>query len=222
MKKLIIVTVTLVMFAATVSAQETSFGIKGGLNLAKLSNTNMGSNVNNAPGVDAKTLPGFHVGAFLEHKFNDLLGISPEFVYSMQGERVKANYSGFGTESKVSLNYLNIPLLAKIYAVEGLSIDVGPQFGVLLSAKQKVKFSVPGEYRDLFGDGYDEEENIKDGTNTFDMGIGIGATWNIGKFLFQGRYNLGITDTVKYEGEKPSGYKALRNNVLQISAGFRF
>ena len=218
MKKLIIATVVLVMFAATVSAQETSFGVKGGLNLANI------SNMDNFLGYDGalkfKFMPAFYAGAFIEHKFSDLFAISPEFVYSMQGSKANRSEGGASLEVKVPVNYVNIPVLAKIYASEALSIDVGPQFGLLLSAKGKVKLTLPGEYSD---EGFDEEIDLKEECNTFDIGIGIGATYNIGKFLIQGRYNLGFTDIIKFEGDsKPSDWKALKNNVLQVGVGVRF
>jgi len=220
MKKLIIGIVLLVVFAATVSAQETSFGVKGGMNLAKISNVE-----EEGWSIDSKIRPMLYVGAFVEHKFNDRFGLSPEFVYSGQGvktEETEREYWGEGYtkyENKFILNYLNIPVLAKIYVVDSLSIDVGPQFGFLVTAKLKDKLT------DASSDGstiYEGEEDIKDDFNTFDMALGVGATYNIGKFMIQGRYNLGLTDIINYDGEKPSGYKASKNNVFQIGVGYRF
>ena len=218
MKKLMIVAAAmLVMFAATASAQELSGGVKGGMNLASISNMDQEFGRD----TDIKMLPGFYVGAFVEYKLNDRFGISPEFVYSMQG--VKAEASGrdewdgvdYKYEGKMSLNYLNIPVLAKIYVAESFSIDVGPQFGFLLSAKEKDKATYAGQT-------HEADEDIKKFCNTFDMALGIGATYNIGKFMIQGRYNIGITDVAKFEDEKPSSHKALRNNVFQFGVAYRF
>jgi len=223
MKKLIVVAAVLLMFTATVSAQDFSFGVKGGMNIAKTSNFDNTFNTTlhyaDFPYVtldSAKMMPGFYVGAFVEGKFNDFIGISPEFVYSMQGTKYEGSVSvgeiGERFDSKMTLNYLNIPIMAKFYVTKGLSIDVGPQIGILASAKFKV-------------DGGDDSSDMKEMMKTFDMALGFGATYNINKFFIQGRYNLGLTDIVDWgENGMPSGlgFKASKNNVLQVGVGVRF
>ena len=228
-----------------------SFGVKGGLNIANLSGgpegATVGDNVNTPDyhyseieSLNMVRVPAFNVGVFVEYRFNDVFGISPEIMYSRQGMKLEyiiseeESSSGYveklelKVESKGVLDYLNIPILAKIYATKALSIDVGPQFGFLLSAKGKRTMS--GRYSETFPDGESfsntvnikDEFDIKNVVNTFDLGLGIGATYNIGKFMIQGRYNLGITDTSKFEGEKPPDHKPQRNNVFQIGVGYRF
>lgn len=229
MKKLIVVAAVIVVFASTVSAQEKlSFGVKGGMNLAKISNMDVDFQSEDyyffgdaSTNFDTKIRPAFYAGAFIEYKFNDLLAISPEFVISSQGVKgdLKAKFDLWGESYDVkwkatqSLTYLNIPIMAKIYVAEAFSIDVGPQFGFLMSAKAKT------EDESGLGDIEMEEDNGKEDFNTFDMAIGIGATYNIGHFMIQGRYNLGLTDIVK---DKPSDWKAMKNNVFQIGVGYRF
>ncbi|RZJ55928.1 MAG: PorT family protein, partial [Flavobacterium sp.] len=36
------------------------------------------------------------------------------------------------------LSYLNVPIMAKYYVIEKLSLEAGPQIGFLLSAKNQV------------------------------------------------------------------------------------
>ena len=55
--------------------------------------------------------------------FNDYLAIQPELVYSRQGARDKVN----GDKLKLRANYLNIPVLAKLYVLDELSVDLGPE-----------------------------------------------------------------------------------------------
>ena len=219
MKKLILTAGVFVMLTTTVSAQNLpsplSLGVKGGLNIAGLSNMD---NVQDSENITKNILPAFYVGAFAEYKLNDYFGISPELIYSSQGMKAEGN-EWVDYEYKLPLHYFNIPVLAKVYVAEAFSIDLGPQFGVLLSAKDKEKTTwqdVIDEYETDFKD----EGLIK----TFDIGLGVGATYNIGKFMIQCRYNIGLIDVAKFEGEneKPSDHKAWRNNVFQLGVAFRF
>ena len=218
MKKLIIAAAALVTLTATVSAQDLpspfSFGVKGGLNIAGLSNLDNGQD---RESLNIKLRTAFYVGAFAEYKFNDSFGISPEFVYSSQGTKAEGNEWDY--EYKLPLHYFNIPVLAKVYVTEAFSIDFGPQFGLLLSAKDNEKTT--------WADGIEEYETDFKGEGlikTFDVGLGVGATYNIGKFMIQCRYNIGLVDVAKFEGEneKPSDHKAWRNNVFQLGVAFRF
>ena len=230
-----------------------SFGVKGGLNLANLSNLeNDFIDSSDIPvRSSVKMRPAFNAGAFVEYKFNEVFGISPEFIYSRQGATIELNvneehdldgytYKFAATyETKFEYDYFKVPVLAKVYVTEALSIDFGPQFGVLLSAKQKEAWSEhdyltapDGEILINESVSDQSETNLKrvridDGitksvVNTLDVGLSIGATYNIGNFIIQGRYTLGLTDINKFENPKPSDYKAVRNNVFQVGVGYRF
>ncbi len=190
MKKILMAAAVL---AVSVSAafSQVSFGVKGGLNLA---------NVSKSEG-DMKL--GLHAGAFGEYQLNDFFGVAAELLYSNQGMQSKEE----GVKVKMNMDYLNIPVLAKLYVAEGLSLDVGPQFGFLMSAKMK------GEE-----DGVSVSADIKDEFNSTDVSAALGLTYNIGQFMIQARYNLGLTDVVKNN----EGDDKLKNNVIQLGVGFRF
>ena len=177
--------------SASAAFSQVSFGVKGGLNLA---------NVSKSEG-DMKL--GLHAGAFGEYQLNDFFGVAGELLYSNQGTQDEEE----GVKVKMNMDYLNIPVLAKLYIAEGLSLDVGPQFGFLISAKGK------GDV-----DGVSASVDMKDEFNSTDVSAALGLTYNIGKFMIQGRYNLGLTDTQK-NNEGSDKYK---NNVIQFGVGYRF
>lgn len=97
MKKIILSAIAIMAFAFT-NAQETRFGVKGGLNLTTFAGGNYW---------DAKSLVGFHVGGFAEIKVIERLAIQPEVLFSTQG----AKLDDLDVNSK--LNYINVPVLAK-------------------------------------------------------------------------------------------------------------
>ena len=182
--------------SVSVAFSQASFGLKGGLNLATLTQ-NEG---------DAKMKPSIYVGGFMEYRFGTLMAISPELYYSRQGFHADEE----GVKMNFRTNYLNLPVLAKIYVADGLSIDLGPQVGFMLNSKlwaksggQTVTLDIPNEFVDVE-------------MNSVDVSFAMGLTYNIGNIFVQGRYNLGLTDVVK-DDSIPS-----KNSVLQLGMGVRF
>lgn len=148
MKK-IILTVAVVFAIGIVSAQETRFGVKGGLNIASITKSD-----------GASSLIGFHVGFFAELKVSEKFTLQPEVLYSIQG----AKDSGI----TLNLGYINLPIMAKYYVAKDFSLELGPQIGFLVAAKAKsggesasVKdFIKSTDFGLNIGAGYDVGENL--------------------------------------------------------------
>ncbi|GGB74524.1 hypothetical protein GCM10007424_13060 [Flavobacterium suaedae] len=183
MKKLLLSALFVTAFGVATQAQEIQFGVKAGVNIADL-------------GGDADTegsLTSFHVGGVAEFKLTETFSVQPELLYSMQGANVADGVD-------LELNYLNVPIMAKYYLMEGLSIEAGPQVGFLLSADQ-------------------EGEDAKDTVKSVDFALNGGVAYDlpIGVF-FQARYSAGLSDINDIEGvdEKAT------NNVISLSVGYKF
>lgn len=180
MKKTFLIAATLFAISFSAQAQLAKLGIKGGLNYANI----------NGPEIQTDAITSYHVGLVAELKLTDKFSVQPELLYSTQG----ATYKNVVTEFKNELGYLAVPVLAKIYLNNTISLEAGPQASFLLSERN--------------------DFNVKD-SNTFDFsvnaGLGVKLTEN---FFLQGRYNLGLTDVSKDAKS--------RNSVVQVSAGFFF
>ena len=191
MKKLFTLVVVVVLMVVGAKAQtEIVVGPKVGLNMTNISNS------------DKKNKLSFHVGGFAEFRFNDYFAIQPELVYSRQGARDKIN----GDKLKLRANYLNIPVLAKLYVLDELSVDLGPEFGFALNAKAKYK------------DGDTTVKHKMHDINTRAVNFAIGLSYNWDDFMFSARYNLGLSnafDKDNYDGNN-------KNRVFQLSVGYRF
>lgn len=111
--------------------------------------------------------------------------------------------------------------MAKYYVSDKFSLEAGPQIGFLLSAKVDFEYT----YRETF-EGVTEIESesgsvdIKDEVKSIDFGFGFGAAYNFTDKLSLGaRYTLGLTSIAKdFEGESAD----IKNNVLQVSLGYKF
>lgn len=186
MKKLIIAAILLTATMTNAQDKSMSFGVKGGLNLATTS----------ADG--AKSLIGFHVGGFAEFMITDKFAVQPELTFSAQGAKYK---NVLGNEFNYNLNYLNLPVMAKYFVTEDLSLEFGPQISFLMSAK---------------ADGTD----VKESYNSTDFGVNFGAGFNLNENMVLGlRYNLGLSDLEK---DLSPGEKGTKQSVLQFSFGYKF
>jgi len=193
MKKIILSAIAIMAFAFS-NAQETRFGIKGGLNISSI----VGGDVR-----DANSLVGFHIGGLAEIHVVEKFYIQPELLFSTQG----AKFDGpFGTNEDVKLNYLNVPVLAKYYIVDKkFSVEAGPQLGFLLSAKS---------------DSFD----IKDDTKSVDFGFNFGAGYNFTDNFSVGlRYTVGLSpiwdDNID---DSEDLYDSAKNGNFQISLAYKF
>lgn len=195
MKKLILLTAALLAFCAAKAQFDVNnftYGAKVGLNATNISNSDM------------KNKMSFHLGAFAEWKLSDFVGIQPELVYSRQGARNKYDENGSKVKVKTRVNYLNIPILAKLYVLEDLSVDLGPQFGFALNAKNKIK-----------GGGSTSTYKITN-NNTFDFSFAVGASYNFDDFIFSARYNIGLSNM----WDKDKVGENRKNHVFQLSVGY--
>lgn len=189
MKKITLSLLAIFAFSAAAVAQtpDIKLGAKAGLNISTLSNMD-----------DSKSKAGFHVGALAEIFINEKFSVQPEILYSSQG--VKGN-EGF----KFTLDYINVPIMAKYYVIDGLSIQAGPQIGFNVKADMDTKEM-----------GIKISKDVKDNVNTVDFGLNFGAGYELPMGLFADvRYNLGL-NKVNKEGESS------KNGVFQLSVGYKF
>lgn len=182
MKKVFLLLSFFVLITATKA--QVKFGIKSGMNI---------SNITGAEDKDDyRSKTGFHIGAFATVPITNELSVQPEVFYSMQGARWDDD------NEKTSLNYLQVPLLAKYTTVSGFFVVAGPQAGFLLKAED-------------YNEG--EKEDVKQYLKKTDISLAIGAGYN----FFRGaainvRYNAGLVKF--YENEK--------NSVIQIGMSYTF
>ena len=203
MKKIILTVAAVMALSTAAKAQDTNsgnvkLGIKAGLNVATVTG--------DVPD-DVESRAGFHAGIVAEFKVAPNFSIQPELLYSQQGFKYDLAEDGFIVATTLKLDYLNLPVLAKYYVIEGFSIEAGPQFGYRLSSKLKYEASGIGNYEADFEDETNEVDFSLVGGLAYDLPIGL---------FFQARYTAGLS---KINNDNDGSTK---NGVFQASVGYKF
>ena len=170
---------------------QSNFGIKGGYNLAAVSFDG-----------DSETgqRHGFHVGFYGESFLTESIALQVELMYSQQGYEIEDNGGTFTQK----LDYINMPLMFKMYPDDNFFLEVGPQIGLAVSHEEE----------------FDSNFNLFDTSqefdpNSFDWGVNFGGGFKTDSGVSLGvRYHLGLGDI--YDEGSP------KNRMWQFSIGFDF
>lgn len=197
MKKILVLICLLAVAGVAYEAQaqaQAAIGFKGGLNFANVEIENVST--------DSRT--GFHGGAFMLFKFSKI-GIQPELIFSKQGSSFRFN----SQDLESNYDYINIPIILKLYTVAGINIQVGPQFGFVAKAEQ----DVPDPFT-----GVVTRQDVKDQIKGSDISAAIGLGWDLPFGLtLDARYNLGLSKINDSSGSPES-----KNQVIQVAVGYKF
>lgn len=142
-----------------------------------------------------------HMGAVIEYPISSTFFIQGELLYSAQGYTIDVD----DMEQKISLNYLALPIIAKFYVTDQMSLESGPQMSALSTVRNE--------------DIEDNDDEFFNSFNSFDFSWGFGAGYKFDSGLFfQLRYNLGLsnindTDVIDVTN---------KNGIGQVSIGYLF
>jgi len=128
-KKMLLISLVILTLTITARSQEKiQLGIKGGANF-----TNMTSDIL----IEKEYKIGFHIGVLSEIPFGDKFSLQPEILYSTYGSKGKEiMLGGSPIKTEYKLDYIQIPILAKIYLYKGISLEIGPSFNFLVNDKK--------------------------------------------------------------------------------------
>lgn len=185
----------IVLFAVSTTATAqlgSSIGIKGGMNYSTITKGDF------EQGPDPRV--GYHFGLVGEIGLvPKILSLQPEALYSRQG----FEYDNLlGNRMQYKLDYINFPILAKLYLFKGLSLEAGPQFGLKISEKVDYK-------------GENNTPPQENNYNNFDTALAAGVSFNFpGGVFLTGRYTQSLNEVIKDSDAK--------NKVFQAGIGFKF
>lgn len=191
----------------------TRFGIKGGVNLDKMNADGYSSSSD----FSSKSKTAFNAGVFANIPISTNFRFQPEVVYSNQGGANSINTAtptgSVTTHYKSELNYINVPLMLQLQTTKGVYVEVGPQVGYLLNAKNK----------NTDAGSSNSEMDIKDQLKKWDVAAsgGIGYLSRIGLGI-NARYNYGLTNILDDKSSTYVSGEKLKNRVYQIGLFYQF
>lgn len=186
MKKIIFITSLFVASTFAAFSQDLEWGVKAGLNVSQV------RSISSEGPVDDRHA-GFYAGVLAEYRFSNPFSLQGELLYSKIRERTTA--VGGDNYYYSTWDYIVLPIMGKLYPFKNLSLELGPQFGYMLSDEIH-----------LYGD-------LK--RRKFDLSIGAGAAYKIaGRVEVSFRYNRGLIELAKGVDEY--------NTTFRLGVGYRF
>ena len=213
MKKQLFMFFAAALMTSGLVAQDLKFGALAGVNVNIIT-----ENVDPEPdGYESSTASGFgfHLGGFGEYAISESIGIRAELQIQQRGVTDEIEFVTIDenlelttamVDYKQSDLFVQIPILVAINAGESLSFHVGPTLGFLASANAEF-------------DG-EEVENADEGRNGFELGLALGAQYNLNENMGIGlRYTRGLTDLAE---DNEFGGTTFNTNYNVIQAYFSY
>ena len=222
----LLMTLSLSAMAATAQNEAGQFSLKPmvGINVAELRNVGY---------VQYGPKAGFTGGVESEYGITSKIGISLGAIYSLQGGKYHTDVENsittiIGTykiseeltRSKVTVDNINVPLLANFYVWRRLALKAGIQLGILVNDKMTYRYDLVPSYEmndPYYIPGQDRGTHIRSKLTGFgksiDFGIPIGLSYDFHNLTLDARYYFGLTKI-----DSPNFGK---NRCLYINLGYR-
>jgi len=223
MKKMytvLLVIATILVSINSIGLSQTKLGIRGGLNLANISE-DLGGTEN----IDFEGIPleitlsqssrtTFNVGGFVEYWFSPMFALQINLLYNQKGVGIDGDLDEtiiyqeipidvkVNAEETIKLSYLSFPILAKVAFGESNIkpyLVAGPEIGFLLSGKDNAKATSEAEAQGIKVGPYtvEQEEDIKEYLESFEVALdfGAGLSYSFGNMevFADFIYSLGMT-----------------------------
>ena len=192
MKTKLSVLLICVFFAQATMAQF-HLGIKGGANITKVQ----------GKAFRDEFKYGYHLGGFVEIGLGGKFSIQPEVLFNQFQTRVDSSFKNVYTDAvnfsnykDIKLNYLSIPIMLNYKLGSLLTLQAGPQFGVLMDQDKNLL------------------QNGKAAFKNGDFSLAGGAQFHINKLRLTGRYFVGLAN-VNDIGDQ----NKWKNQGFQLSVG---
>lgn len=198
MKKILLI--ALVSLMSLSSFSQARFGIRGGVNIADLSN------------FETKKRTDFYAGIFLAVKASDAYTFQPEISYSVQGATLNDTTHALRVEntnlSDVKLEFLSITMMNKLVTQNNINFLIGPFIDIRMADNIK-------------NDGYFLEGLFP----RMDLGLQVGLGFDVNDALsIEARYKQGFVDMLNENDIYQDYYTddANFNRVFQLGITYKF
>ncbi len=176
--------------ATAAQAQGLKIGIKAGTNINKISGKSFKEQFSF----------GYQLGGFAEIRLSNKFALQPEVLFGQVNLDTSSTFSSiyqFNNVSKIKLRYISIPLLLNYRVSNMLTLQAGPQFGIIKD---------------------DTRNLLKNGADAFrkgDFSMLGGVQVKLSNFRVYGRYAIGLNNLDNI-GNKDKW----KSQSIQLGVGF--
>jgi len=169
MKTKLLLTAAISILSFSAFSQSFKIGAKGGATINKISGQTFKDQFSY----------GYHIGGFATIGLSKRFAIQPEVLFNQINVDSSSKFSDiyqFNKLKNVQLKYLTIPLLLNYNAGRLITLQAGPQFGILMNKSNTL---------------------VQNGKNAFksgDLSMLGGIQLNISHFKIYGRYAVGLNN----------------------------
>lgn len=169
MKTKLLLTAVISIISFSAFSQSLKIGAKGGVTMNKISGKTF----------KEEFTYGYHIGGFATIGLGKKFAIQPEVMFNQVNVDSSKQFSDvyqFNKLSTVQLKYLSIPILLNYNAGRLITLQAGPQFGILMNKSNTLV------------------QNGKDAFKSGDFSMLGGVQLNISHFKLYGRYVIGLNN----------------------------
>ena len=166
-KLLLTAAISIISFGAF--SQSLKIGAKGGATMNKITGQTFKEQFSY----------GYHIGGFATIGLSKKFAIQPEVLFNQINVDTSSKFSSiyqFNKLNSVQLKYLTIPILLNYNAGKLITLQAGPQFGILMNKSNTFV------------------QNGKDAFKSGDLSMLGGIQLNISHFKVYGRYAIGLSN----------------------------
>ena len=189
MKTKLVLLVFISVLSTTAFSQGFKIGFKGGATVNKLTGQSFNEQFSF----------GYHIGGFAEIGITKKLGIQPEVLFTQSTVDTSSSFSAiyqFNKVNNIKLQYLSIPLLLNYKPMKLVTLQLGPQFGILMNKNKTL---------------------VQNGKSAFkggDFSMLGGVQLNLLNFRFYGRYSVGLNNINDIDNKQK-----WKNQAIQLGIG---
>lgn len=170
-------------------------GIKGGLNISNIRNTDMPFYLPD----NIYPVIGGHAGLYTQLDFTDKFHLNSDILFTTRGFKIEWNFA------RTTIFYLEIPVLLSYSITEKLEFELGPDIGFNLQKNI-----------DAIND-YAQNTSYE----SLDLGITSGLRYKLNDTIsLTGRYYHGLTSIAAFFASRSHESKSF-NRVIQFSVGYK-
>lgn len=176
------------------NAQKLDFGVKGGLNFARVSKAEI-VNGTVKEKLKPKSRTGYHAGIYARLGI-PFIAIQPELLYSQKGY----TYTKDNVEVDAVYHYIDVPIVGMFKIFPGVTLNAGPQYSFLLNQKTDVNSNTTSSLKNF---------------NASEVSGLVGINFQLFMVGASFRYTFGLNDITKNDAVNS------KNQVIQLSLSLK-